>query len=286
MRYAFTDAEWLLIAPILPCKPRGVPRVDDRRVLNGIFWVLRSGAPWRDLPKCYGPYTTCYNRFVRWRCAGVWDRILTAISHRDDAEVQMIDSTIVRAHQHATCIQNGAGEDFGRSRGGLTTKIHAVVDANGLPLHVSITGGQQHDSLVALALLEGLPGGGMVLADKAYDATEIQTFVSSLEAGRTSRPVGTGVIQSASARTSIATEIRSNGSSTGSSTVGASRRAMRNTPLTSLLSLSSQPSGSGFGFMSPRPSIIFSYASLCYYPAHEFAFRRSEPPCRAGCPAR
>jgi hypothetical protein len=51
---------------------RGVPRVNDRRVLNGIFYVLRSGAPWRDLPDNFGPYTTCYNRFVRWRRAGVW----------------------------------------------------------------------------------------------------------------------------------------------------------------------------------------------------------------------
>jgi transposase len=152
MRHALSDTEWQLIAPILPCKPRGVPRVDDRRVLNGIFWILRSGAPWRDLPERYGPYTTCYNRFVRWRRAGVWDRILTAISHGDDAEVQMIDSTIVRAHQHASCIQNNDSEGFGRSRGGLTTKIHAVVDANGLPLQVMITGGQQHDSLMALAL--------------------------------------------------------------------------------------------------------------------------------------
>jgi len=71
MRDALTDAEWRIIEPILPCKPRGVPLVDDRRLLNGIFWVLRSGAPWRDLPERYGPYTTRYNRFVRWRCAGV-----------------------------------------------------------------------------------------------------------------------------------------------------------------------------------------------------------------------
>jgi hypothetical protein len=55
---------------MLPIKPRGVPRVNDHRVLNGIFWVLRSGAPWRDLPDSFGPYTTCYNRFVRWRRAG------------------------------------------------------------------------------------------------------------------------------------------------------------------------------------------------------------------------
>ena len=72
MRYELTDNEWAAIKPMLPNKPRGVPRVNDRRVLNGIFWVLRSGAPWRDLPVNFGPYTTCYNRFVRWRRAGVW----------------------------------------------------------------------------------------------------------------------------------------------------------------------------------------------------------------------
>ena len=67
MRYELSDDEWDVIGPMLPDKPRGVPRVDDRRVLNGIFWVLRSGAPWRDLPKHYDPHTTCNNRFVRWR---------------------------------------------------------------------------------------------------------------------------------------------------------------------------------------------------------------------------
>jgi hypothetical protein len=59
--------------------PRGVPRLNDRRVLNGIFWVLRSGAPWRDLPDDFGPYTTCYNRFVRWRRGGVRGRIMDAL---------------------------------------------------------------------------------------------------------------------------------------------------------------------------------------------------------------
>ncbi len=63
-----TDFEWRVIEPLLPNKPR----VDDRRMLSGIFSVLRSGAPWRDLPERYGPRTTCYNRFVRWRKAGVW----------------------------------------------------------------------------------------------------------------------------------------------------------------------------------------------------------------------
>src|SRR5260221_12867059 len=74
------------------------PRVDDRRVLNGIFWVLRSGAPWRDLPETYGPRSTCYNRFVRWRQAGVWDRIMDALAAGHDTAVQMIDTSVVRVY--------------------------------------------------------------------------------------------------------------------------------------------------------------------------------------------
>jgi transposase len=85
---------------MLPNKPRGVPLVNNRRVLNGIFWVLWSCAPWRNLPETYGPCTTCYNRLVRWRRAGMWDRIMEALTAADDAAVQMIDTSIVRVHQH------------------------------------------------------------------------------------------------------------------------------------------------------------------------------------------
>jgi len=91
MRCELTDHEWAAIKLMLPNKPRGVPRANDRRVLNGIFWVLRSGAPWRDLPDSFGPYTTCYNRFVCWRRAGVWGRIMNALATTHDASVQMIE---------------------------------------------------------------------------------------------------------------------------------------------------------------------------------------------------
>jgi transposase len=106
-RYDLTDFEWRVMEPLLPKKPRGVPRVDDCRVLNGIFWVLRSSAPWRDLPEWYGPRTTCYNRFVRWRRAGVWDRLMDAITAAHDGGIQMIDSTSVRAHQQAATAKKG-----------------------------------------------------------------------------------------------------------------------------------------------------------------------------------
>jgi transposase len=105
-RYELTEFEWKAIRPLLPNKPRGVPRVDDRKVLNGIFWILRSGSPWSDLPERYGPRTTVYNRFNRWRKAGVWDRLMDAIIKAHDGKVQMIDSSTVRVHQQAAAQKN------------------------------------------------------------------------------------------------------------------------------------------------------------------------------------
>lgn len=106
-RYELTDGEWSIIEPLLPNKPRGVPRVDDRRVLNGILWRFRTGSPWAEIPERYGPSTTCYNRFVRWRKAGVWDRLLAAVSAAFEGEIVMIDSTCVRVHQHGATGKKG-----------------------------------------------------------------------------------------------------------------------------------------------------------------------------------
>lgn len=100
-RFDLADFEWSVIEPLLPTKVRGVKRVDDRRVLNGIFWRLRTGAPWADIPSRYGPHTTCVNRFNRWRKAGHWARILEAVSVAYEGDIQMIDSSSIRVHQHA-----------------------------------------------------------------------------------------------------------------------------------------------------------------------------------------
>jgi len=174
MRYELTDEEWTAIEPTLPNKPRGVPRVNDRRVLNGISWVLRSGAPWRDLPINFGPYTTCYNRFVRWRRAGVWSRIINAFAAAHDAAVQMIDASIVRVHQHGACISRNQRQSMGRSRGGLTSKIHALVDSNGLPVRLALSPGESHDNRLARKLLSRLKSGSTLLADRGYDADWIR----------------------------------------------------------------------------------------------------------------
>src|SRR5215204_5115331 len=178
MRYELTDFEWTAIRPFLPNKPRGVPRVNDRRVLNGIFWVLRSGAPWRDLPDEFGPYTTCCNRFLRWRRAGVRSRIMDALAMAHDAAVQMIDTSIVRVHQHGACIIRNRRQSMGRSRGGLTSKIHAVVDTNGLPVRLALTAGEAHDNRLADKLLSRLKSGSMLLADRGYDADWIRDLAA------------------------------------------------------------------------------------------------------------
>jgi transposase len=102
--------EWSIIQPLLPNKPRGVPRVDDRRVLNGILWRFRTGSPWAEIPERYGPSTTCYNRFVRWRKARVWDRLLAAVSAAFEGEIVMVDSTCVRVHQHGATGKKGGAE--------------------------------------------------------------------------------------------------------------------------------------------------------------------------------
>ena len=106
-RYELTDFQWSIIEPLLPNKPRGVPRVDDRRVLNGIYWRLRTGSPWADIPERYGPYTTCCNRFVRWVRPGVWDGIFAAISADYEGSEQSADSSSIRVHQHGANAKRG-----------------------------------------------------------------------------------------------------------------------------------------------------------------------------------
>jgi transposase len=192
MRYELNDREWAAIKPMLRNKPRGVPRVNDRRVLNGIFWVLRSEAPWRDLPDNFGPYTTCYNRFVRWRRAGVWAKIMSALAGAHDAAVQMIDTSIIRVHQHGACITRNRKQSMGRSRGGLTSKIHAVVDTNGLPVRLALTAGEAHDNRLAVWFHRALPplARRPVPAGSTRSSTTASGLSPEMEERPTLRPAG------------------------------------------------------------------------------------------------
>ena len=104
-----TDQQWQQLQPLLPPqKPTtGRPAKDHRTIINGILWVLRSGAPWRDLPERYGPWPTVASRFYRWRQDGLWERLLASVQQQSNIrgkvnwELHYVDGTIVRAHQHA-----------------------------------------------------------------------------------------------------------------------------------------------------------------------------------------
>jgi transposase len=170
MRYELADQHWAAIKPMLPNKPRGVPRVNDRRALNGNFWVLRSGAPWRR-PSASIPLATIAS------FAGVWSRIMDALAGAHDVAVQMIDTSIVRVHQHAACIACNKKQYIGRSRSELTSKIHVVVATNGLPVRLALATGEAHDNRLAAKLLSRLQSGSMLLADRGYDADWIRALV-------------------------------------------------------------------------------------------------------------
>ncbi len=115
-RHEVTDAVWGRLAPLLPPEqpPRGRPNQSHRTILNGILWKLKTGTPWRDLPERYGPWSTVYSRFWRWRRAGVWDRVFAAVQRDADApgqvdwSIHFVDGTVVRAHQHAAGAKRGA----------------------------------------------------------------------------------------------------------------------------------------------------------------------------------
>jgi transposase len=106
-RFDLSDAEWAIIAPLLPVQGRGALRGDDRKVLNGIFYILRTGAPWRDLPEPYGPRTTVYNRYVRWGRRGVWKAVFDALAREVEDSLIFIDSSIVKAHRAAAGSKRG-----------------------------------------------------------------------------------------------------------------------------------------------------------------------------------
>lgn len=101
-RYEITDQQWVKIAHLLPGKVGDVGRsaADNRLFVNAVIWINRAGAPWRDLPQRFGPWNSVYQRFRRWAKAGVWKKIFEQLQE-PDLDWIMIDSTVVRAHQHS-----------------------------------------------------------------------------------------------------------------------------------------------------------------------------------------
>jgi hypothetical protein len=175
----------------------------------------------------------------------------------------MIDTSIVRVHQHAACIARNRKQSMGRSRGGLTNKIHAVVDRSGLPVRLALTRGEAHDNRLAAKLLSRLKSGSSCWLTEAMMLTGSERLSGSMELGRISLQEAIGKRRSASARISTGPEIWSSGSSTRSSTVGEWQPATTSSRPTTLHSSNLRRSGYGCALMSPRPktsiaALIFS----------------------------
>src|SRR5689334_4014959 len=120
-RHELTDEQWAQLEPLLPPqKPRtGRPSKDHRTVINGILWILKTGAPWQDLPERYGSPKTVSSRLYRWRKAGIWDRILAELQRQGDTRgelqwsIHYVDGTVVRAHQSAAGAKRGTRKSPG-----------------------------------------------------------------------------------------------------------------------------------------------------------------------------
>jgi transposase len=200
-RHDLTDKQWAILAPLLPVgkKPGRPRRWTRRQLIDGIGFRTRTGCPWRDVPERYGTWQTIYGLFRRWQLNGTWAAILTGLQALSSEAgliewVVSVDSTVNRAHQHAAGARRHpedqrtppAGEPpdhaLGRSRGGLSTKVHLACEQRRKTLATVLTGGQAADSPQFTTVLGRIrvprrsgPGRPRnrphrVLADKAYSA--------------------------------------------------------------------------------------------------------------------
>lgn len=159
-------------------RTRGSSGRDNRIFVEAILWIVRTGSPWRYLPDVFGDWNSVFRRFGRWSQKGVWWRLFEAMSDDGDFEYLIIDSTIIRAHQHASGAKKGAEDQaLGRSRGGLSTKIHLAVRGLGCPVRFMLTAGQKGDAPQADTLIEDLPA-EVIMADTAYDSNRLRKAIA------------------------------------------------------------------------------------------------------------
>ena len=171
-RHALTDSQWQAIGDKLPQRrgPRSVER--DRNFIDAVVWMARTGSPWRDMDPAFGTWKIIYNRFRRWAIRGWWQELFRLLPVEEEYG-SILDASIIRAHQDAAGGRDGPTENaIGRSRGGFSTKLHAVVTMEAKPIEVIATPGQRHEALCAEELLDFVRG-DFCLADGGYDADRI-----------------------------------------------------------------------------------------------------------------
>ncbi len=205
-RFDLTNQEYACLETFLPPERSGQigrPFRSHRQVINGILWIHRSGAPWRDLPDHYGPWTTVYDRFRRWCQGGFWATILNRLHARGrqlggiDFGFAAVDGSVVRAHKAAAgALKRLQGQSLsheeslekqalGFSRGGFSTKIHVLCEGHGKPISITLTPGQAPENTQVNPLLDQVAIGGLpgrprqrfdcLAGDKGYDSRRIRS---------------------------------------------------------------------------------------------------------------
>jgi transposase len=179
-RHEISDEKWEAIRELLPGQQGdpGATAKDNRLFVNAIMWIAKTGAPWRDLPERFGNWNSVFQRFNRWCKTGVFQTIMEKLQD-PDLGVLLLDSTIIRAHQHAAGAEGSSAEAeaLGRSRGGFSTKIHVACDGLGQPVKIILTPGQDHDVTQGPALIANSDAKKKI-ADKAYDSDR---FIEEIE---------------------------------------------------------------------------------------------------------
>jgi transposase len=158
----------------------GRPRANLEEVVRAMILMLRIGCPWRDLPCGATHWRTVYGYFMRWRRAGLWTRILQDLTKRAKGRLCFIDGSYIRVHQNGSNPRGGqAAQAIGTSRGGLTTKIHALVDGRGRALKLLLSAGNVVDIKMAPALVADLDrkSCGTLVADKGYDSDALRALL-------------------------------------------------------------------------------------------------------------
>ena len=199
MKDELADGQWARLLPMLPPQrlARGRPAKDHRVVVNAILWVLRTGAPWRDLPDDAGVcWKTAASRFYRWTASGVWRKVLDELQKDADGRGNLdrsrhfSDGSSVRAHQHAAGARGGRqDETLGRSRGGFSTKFHVRAEGSGKPVAFVLSPGQRHEAklfepLMEVGAVERLGAGRpdlhpeRVVGDRGYSYDRIREYLA------------------------------------------------------------------------------------------------------------
>ena len=175
-RLMLTDELWSKLSSLLRLVgiyfKRGL-----RLTIEGILYRLRSGCPWRDLPRDFGNWNNVYRRFNYWSATGKLQKLFELAVEDPDLEWVFIDGSVVKAHQHSSGCQKHEKADIGRSVAGNSSKIHLAVDSFGLPISFVLTEGQVHDSKVAHDFFSDLPHSDYKIADRGYDDETLRALI-------------------------------------------------------------------------------------------------------------